>query len=204
MTNKEEVIASINKTAKSVSQHIEYSKFPGVYAFMLNENSTLKDFGQPNDVLYVGIAKDSLADRDLGNHFNSNSTGRSTLRRSIGSILKDEFDLKVFSRNGTKNKREILNYVFNIEGDISLTEWMNNSLVVGYWEDKNKIPYSQLRELEEQVIRILKPTLDLDNRTKKYNPFANKLDNLREICRIEAMGNATNGITRKTYVDQCD
>lgn len=201
MTNKDEIIESIKRTAKSASQHIDYSKSPGVYAFMLNDNSTLKDFGQPNSVLYVGIAKDSLADRDLGNHFNSNSTGRSTLRRSIGSILKNEFNLKVFSRNGTNNKREILNYVFNIEGEISLTEWMNSSLVIGYWEDKNKIPYTQLRELEKEVTRVLKPTLDLDNRTKKYNPLAIRLDKLREICRNEAMENAINGITRKTYAD---
>lgn len=78
------------------------------------------------------------------------------IRRSIGSILKDDFNLKVFSRNGTSNKREILNFVFNIQGDLSLTEWMNKSLVVGYWEDKNKIPYTHLRELEEQVIKVLK------------------------------------------------
>ena len=139
MTNKGEIIKSINRTVKPVSAHIDYSKFPGVYAFILNDHSTLKEFGRPNGILYVGIAKDSLADRDLGNHFNRNSTGRSTLRRSIGSILKVDFDLKVFSRNGTNNKREILNYVFNIEGDINLTDWMKSSLVVGYWEDKNKI-----------------------------------------------------------------
>lgn len=201
MTNKGEIITSIKRTAKPVSEHIDYSKFPGVYAFMLNEHSTLNEFGLPNGVLYVGISKDSLANRDLGNHFNNNSTGRSTLRRSIGSILKDEFDLKVFSRNGTNNKREILNYVFNIEGDIYLTDWMKSSLVVGYWEDKNKIPYTQLRELEKQVIMFLKPTLDLDNRTKKYNLLANKLDYLREICRIEAAENAKRGLTRKTYCE---
>ena len=199
MTNKGEIIKSINRTVKPVSAHIDYSKFPGVYAFILNDHSTLKEFGRPNGILYVGIAKDSLADRDLGNHFNRNSTGRSTLRRSIGSILKVDFDLKVFSRNGTNNKREILNYVFNIEGDINLTDWMKSSLVVGYWEDKNKIQYTQLRELEEQVIKFLKPTLDLDNRTKKYNLLANKLDHLREICRIEAAENAKRGLTRKTY-----
>lgn len=199
MPSKDEIINSINRTLKPVSEQIDYSKFPGVYALMLNDHSTLKEFGQPNGVLYVGIAKDSLADRDLGNHFNSNSTGRSTLRRSIGSILKDEFDLKVFSRNGTNSRREILNYVFNINGDEDLTDWMKSCLVVGYWEDTIKIPYTQLRELEEQVIKILKPTLDLDNRTKKYNSFADKLGNLREICRIEAAENAKKGLTRITY-----
>ena len=152
-------------------------------------------------LLYVGIAKDSLKNRDLGNHLNSDSTGRSTLRRSIGAILKTELNLKSFSRNGTVNKREINNYVFNIKGDILLTKWMTKSLVVGFWEDKNKIPYTQLRAIEEKVIKILMPTLDLDKRTRKYNPFADKLDGLREICRIEAYENTMKGLTRKTYAD---
>lgn len=200
MITKEKIIESIRITAKPISEHADYSKFPGVYAFILNDKSSLKEFGEPNRVLYVGIAKDSLADRDLGNHFNTNSTGRSTLRRSLGAILKDTFDLKVFSRNGKNNNREILNYVFNIKGDLRLTEWMEKSLIIGCWEDKNKIQYYQLRDLEEQVIKVLQPTLDLDNRTRKYNPFADKLDSLREICRIEAFENAKKGLTRKTYV----
>ena len=198
---KEEIIESIRTNTKPINEHSVFSTFPGVYAFLLNSTSTLKDFGQVNQVLYVGIAKDSLKSRDLGNHLNSESTGRSTLRRSIGAILKTEFNLKSFSRNGTDNRREITNYVFNIKGDISLTEWMTKSLEVGYWEDKNKISYAQLRDLEEEVIKILKPTLDLDKRTRKYNPLADKLDGLREICRNEALENIMKGLTRETYVD---
>lgn len=196
-----EIIESIKQTAKPISEHSAYSEFPGIYTFLLNDKSSLKEFGQPNGVLYVGIAKDSLADRDLGDHFNSNSTGRSTLRRSLGAILKDNFNLKVFSRNGTCKKREILNFVFNISGDKQLTDWMNKNLIIGYWEDKHKIPYNQLRDLEKHVIKALKPTLDLDKRTRKYNPFADRLDSLREICRVEATENTKKGLTRKIYVD---
>lgn len=63
---------------------------------------------------------------------------------------------------------------------------MNENLIVGFWKDENLIPYSELRDWEEKVIKLLKPPLDLDKRTKKYNIFADKLDGLRLICRIEA------------------
>ncbi|REC40766.1 GIY-YIG nuclease family protein [Chryseobacterium sp. 5_R23647] len=183
------IIKSIKGTAKDINEHIDYPICPGIYAFMLKENSHLNEFGTPNRVLYVGIAKDSLKKRDLGNHFNNKSTGRSTLRRSLGAILKKEFNLTAFSRNGTNSKKEILNYKFNSEGEKLLTEWMNENLIVGYWKDEQSIAYSKLRDFEEDVIKFLKPTLDLDARTKKYNTLANKLDLLREICREQAIAN---------------
>ena len=180
------VIQSIKDTAKGVNEHLDYPTCPGIYAFILKGNSTLKDFGKLSQVLYVGIAKQSLKKRDLENHFHNKSTGRSTLRRSLGAILKEEFNLTAFSRNGTNSKMEILNYRFNADGEQLLTDWMNTNLIVGYWKDENSISYSKLRDLEEEVIKILRPTLDLDARTKKYNIFADKLDSLRLICRTEA------------------
>ncbi|BEV03425.1 GIY-YIG nuclease family protein [Chryseobacterium gambrini] len=183
------IIKSIKKTAKVINEHTDYPTCPGIYGFMLKENSHLNEFGIPNQVLYVGIAKDSLKKRDLENHFSNKSTGRSTLRRSIGAILKEEFNLKSFSRNETNSKREILNYKFNVDGEQLLTDWMTENLIVGYWKDEDSISYSELRKLEEEVIKFLKPTLDLDNRTRKYNLLAVKLDDLREICRKEALSN---------------
>lgn len=180
------IIESIKNTAKGVDEHFDYPTCPGIYAFMLKGNSTLKDFGKPNQVLYVGIAKESLRKRDLGNHFDSTKTGVSTLRRSLGAILKEDLKLKSFSRNGTNCKREILNYKFNEEGEKLLTDWMNENLIVGFWKDENLIPYSELRDWEEKVIKLLKPPLDLDKRTKKYNTLADKLGGLRKICRTEA------------------
>lgn len=182
----DEIVKSILANAKSVNEHLVYPDCPGIYAFFLNESSHLKEYGKPNQTLYVGIAKNSLKNRDLGNHFNSKSTGSSTLRRSIGAILKEEFSLKAFSRNGTNSKRELLNYKFNEEGERLLTDWMTANLIIGYWEDENSISYSDLRDWEKKVIKFLKPILDLDKRTRKYNIFADKIDGLRQICRAEA------------------
>lgn len=180
------IIKSINETAKGINEHIEYPTCPGIYAFMLKEKSNLNEFETSNQVLYVGIAKQSLKKRDLGTHFRNTKTGISTLRRSIGAILKQEFNLTAFSRNGTNSKKEILNYKFNSDGEQLLTDWMTENLIVGYWKDQDSISYSKLRNLEEEVIKFLKPTLDLDKQTKRYNIFADKLDGLRMICRTEA------------------
>lgn len=182
-----EIISQIRKTTKEVSEHIKYPTTPGIYAFALSDHSSLKQFGSGRQIIYVGIAKDSLKNRDLNTHFIDDKTGHSTLRRSIGAILKSELDLMSFSRNGTFNKVAIYNYKFQTEGEARLSEWMVKNLKVGYWEDKSKMPYSALRLLEMAVIKELKPTLDLDSRTRKLNYFANELDDLRGICRQEIL-----------------
>jgi len=48
------------------------------------------------------------------------------------------------------------------------------------------LDYGSLRELEKNLIIEVKPTLDLDKRTKKYNVMSDKLDELRKICREES------------------
>ena len=53
----------------------------GNYIFALRENSKLPDVGIPVtytkfrdcDVIYVGLASDSLKDRDIKKHFNGNA-----------------------------------------------------------------------------------------------------------------------------------
>jgi|SRR5690606_17719310 len=190
MENKiKEILKSIINTAKPIDKHVNYPTNPGIYAFMLNTDADLGLFGAAKDVIYVGIAKESLKKRDLNSHFNSNSTGRSTLRRSIGAILKNEFQLTAYSRNGTDEKIEITNYIFNKEGEERLTNWMKTNLTIGYWEDHSKIPYNELRKLEESIIIKLRPSLDLDNTTKKLNKLAHKLTQLRQICKDEAFNN---------------
>ncbi|MEN2398370.1 GIY-YIG nuclease family protein [Flavobacterium sp. MC2016-06] len=184
--NVAEIVNVLMTNAKPFNEHLDFPTCPGIYSFILKKNSNLKEFGASDQVLYVGIAKDSLKKRDLGNHFNNMGTGRSTLRRSLGAILKKDLGLTAFSRNGKNSKREIINYTFDVNGEVALTKWILQNLNIGYWKDEQSFPYSKLRELEEEVIKLLRPTLDLDARTKKYNILGVKLDELRLICRLEA------------------
>ena len=181
-----EILRSIEQTSKPFLEIKNYPKEPGIYAFSLLAGSSLKGFGKPDQVIYVGIAKESLKTRDLGNHFKTGKTGSSTLRRSIGAVLKTELTLTAISRNGTLDSRAINNYIFETEGDERLTKWMIKNLRIGYWKDLNQLNYSNLRDLELQIITHLKPTLDLDARSRHLNPMALELGKLRSICRKEA------------------
>ena len=184
-----DIIKSIRLTTKRATDHQDYPIFPGIYSFVLADNSTLKQFGVGGQIIYVGIAKDSLKNRDLNTHFRTGRTGSSTLRRSIGAILKQDLKLTALTRNGTALQIAIDNYTFDVDGDKRLSEWMEKNLRIGYWVDKNKIPYEALRKFEEDVIKELRPTLDLDNRTRKYNPLGGTLDALRKICKEESIKN---------------
>jgi len=148
----------------------------------------MKNFGSGGDVLYVGIAKESLNSRDIKTHFNSKRTGSSTLRRSLGAILKDDFKLKALPRSINKTEQDIYCYKFDVNGEDQLTKWMKNNLLVGYCVTENA-NYLKLREIEEDVIKILKPTLDLDRRTRHLNIHYLELDRLRKICQAEARRN---------------
>ena len=59
------------------------------------------------DIVYNGITEKSLQTRDYKNHFVGNNAGRSTLRKSIGSIF------------GYQKSQEIL--IIQITGKQSLT-----------------------------------------------------------------------------------
>ena len=179
-----ELIKSFLKTKKFLSDHDEYPKKPGIYGFYLANNSNLLDFGQSGQLIYIGIAKYSLHDRDFKQHFNSQKTGSSTLRRSIGAILKDRLNLTALPRGGQNDSKRLYNYRFKNEQN--LTDWMISNLQIGYWVPDQILTYKQLRDKEKLITIELKPTLDLDPRTKKYNPLSEKLDLLRKACRLEA------------------
>lgn len=72
---------------------------------------------------------------------------------------------------------------------------MNNNLLIGYWEYDAALEQKLLREIEEELIIALKPTLDLDNRTKRFNSHAVELTSLRQICKDEARQNVLNEVS---------
>jgi hypothetical protein len=180
----EQIKKSFIQTKQFINGHQNYPTKPGIYAFYLSDNSNLLDFGKGGQLIYVGIAKDSLHDRDFNQHFKTGKTGSSTLRRSIGAILKTELNLTAIPRGAENDTKRFENYKF--KDDQPLTVWMIANLQIGYWVSTNILTYSELREIKKKVTLDLKPTLDLDIRTKRFNPFGDKLVSLRNVCRIEA------------------
>lgn len=182
------VISSLNSNSKMFADHLTYPSKKGIYCVKLTQNSMLKTFGAGGDVLYVGIAKESLNSRDIKTHFNSKRTGSSTLRRSIGAILKDDLNLAALPRSEKKTDQDIYCYKFNEDGEKELTNWMKNNLLIGYCVIEN-VDYQKLRDIEEEVIKIMKPSLDLDRRTRHLNIYFPELDRLRKFCQEEARKN---------------
>lgn len=134
---------------------------------------------------YVGKSESNLRARDLQTHFTTGESGRSTLRRTLGAILKDELSLKCIprkDRNPTCKDFEC--YRFRDDGEERLTLWMHTNLEVGY---VLAAPYGiPVKLLEDLIKGALKPPLNLDPAYRKANPFAATLMAMRKACVEEA------------------
>lgn len=180
----EQIKESFIQTKQFTNGYKNYPTQSGIYAFYLSDSSNLFDFGKGGQLVYVGIAKDSLHDRDFNQHFKTGKTGSSTLRRSIGAILKTNLNLIAIPRGASNDTKRFENYKF--KDDQPLTDWMIANLQIGYWVANKILTYPELRKIEKIVPIELKPTLDLDIRTRKFNILADKLVALRNICKKEA------------------
>ncbi len=178
------IAKSFTATKQKFDEHKNYPKKPGIYAFFLTDSANFGDFGKGGQVIYIGIAKKSLHDRDFNQHFKTGKTGSSTLRRSIGAVLKDKLKLTAIPRGAENDTKRFDNYKFKEEQN--LTDWMKENLEIGYWTSDKPFTYEQLRETEKRITIELKPILDLDKRTRRFNPLADKLDRFRNICKTQA------------------
>jgi len=180
-----DIINSINNTTILVRELDSLPDMQGIYAFYVDSTTDLGKFGAPGQLIYVGLSEKSLNSRDTKSHLQSGQTGWSTFRRSLGAILKTKLNLIAQKRDINPKKLRADKYKFDEVGELRLTKWMRQNLKIGYWSTSNPLSKERLREEEEKVIIKLKPTLDLDKRTKHLNPLATELDNLRAICRQE-------------------
>lgn len=169
------VINSFLVTKEPFDAHMDYPKLPGLYAVSLANNASLEDFGHSGTIIYIGIAKKSLYDRDFDQHFKAQQTGRSALRRALGAILKERLSLLAIPRGGPNDSKRFDCFKFTVPGEETLTSWMKKNLEIGYWVPDRKLTYRELRDEEKEITIELKPTLDQDNRTGRYNPLAKKL-----------------------------
>jgi len=151
---------------------------PGVYCLYTKDRNepSLRSF--PDDgILYVGRARD-LGVRLHETHFRTGQSGRSSVRRSLGAILKEQLSLKAMPRNGRMTEHNCHHYQFVGNGDITLTDWMKTHLEVGV------CPLSAgWKEAEAELIYELQPPLCL----KEWrNPLRSLIMALRKVCADEA------------------
>jgi hypothetical protein len=150
---------------------------PGVYGFYLTSASAFPVISVPGDgPLYLGLSS-NLAQREFDTHFQPGQSGFSTLRRSLGALLKDQLDLVVIPRGTGASDTNYRNYRFENEGESRLSEWMRAHLLVGVH------PVDDPRALERELIGLARPPLNL---TGWANSDAAEIKALRKACVEEA------------------
>jgi hypothetical protein len=150
---------------------------PGVYGFYLASRSALPVISAPGDgPVYLGLSS-NLAQREFDTHFQAGQSGFSTLRRSLGALLKDQLDLAAIPRGTGASDTNYRNYRFEDEGESRLSEWMGAHLLLGVH------PVDDPRALERELIALACPPLNL---TGWENPDAAEIKALRKACVDEA------------------
>lgn len=150
---------------------------PGVYAWFLDDPRALPTIpDQGRDPIYVGMSKD-LADRGDDNHFSDGGTGFSTLRRSLGALLKSELDLRALPRGTGSSEQNFRCYTFDPAGEKRLSAWMREHLRVAV------LPHAGPDALESELIPPAQPPLNLN---KWPNPHRADVMALRKVCADDA------------------
>ncbi|MGF6408896.1 GIY-YIG nuclease family protein [Paraburkholderia sp. MM5482-R1] len=150
---------------------------PGVYASFLVNGDALAPFGVPaNGLVYIGKSS-NLAQREFDTHLNSDNTGFSTVRRSIGAILKQQLKLTPRPRGRGASNTDFTNYRFDREGENELTDWMRGNLKISVHAD------TDYAVVERDLINGLQPILNL---TGWPNPNRREIKALRKACADEA------------------
>lgn len=158
-----------------------FSNKPGIYAFFYEGEFQLIS-GIPFDhgkLIYIGKTESSQKSRDANTHFRSGKTGSSTVRRSLGAVLRSILGLRPVPRNNTDyEKGRYSHFKFDEESEIKLTEWMKEHVSISFYEYEGSP--EELDSLETDIIRKLAPTLNIDkNHSGTYKA---KLQKLRKSC----------------------
>lgn len=172
-----EIIIKLENTCVPIYK-LQAPPVSGVYSVFLKEGTRLplKNL-PPNGLIYIGISS-SLASREYDTHFASGKTGFSTLRRSLGALLKNELELKAVPRGTGSSPTNYQNYRFTADGEERLTDWMRESLKIGICPVKDNY-----KSMEKELIAYLKPVLCLKGWP---NPNAGFIKDLRKKCVEEA------------------
>lgn len=170
-------ITSLRAVALPFGEYQRLPDEPGIYLVFCDTPLKVLNWSPSPTPCYVGKAEDSVRRRFAKEHLAD--TGRSTLRRSYGSLLKEELELVAMPRPGKEAPKPInfTNYTFARASDGRLTDWMGTHLTVA------ARTATQPRDLEQEAISALGPPLNL---TGWDNPWAPEIKALRKVCADEA------------------
>jgi hypothetical protein len=149
----------------------------GVYAFFITNPAALSGVTvNAAGLLYVGMTESCL---DVRNHFTHQHSGFSSLRRTLGALLKQELALQAIPRATGRSLKDIENYRFTEKNEVQLTEWMTKHLAYTFAVAAGK----EVVRVEDRLIKTMQPPLNLN---RWPNPQGKHLRALRDVCRDEA------------------
>lgn len=182
MKNTSKIIQRFHSTAKLFSEHKVFSAQPGIYAVLyfgksklLGAISGLKS-GQ---IIYIGKTLSSQQSRDADTHFKSGKSGSSTVRRSIGALLREEMKFFPIPRGSGKTDMDTINYCFDEKSEEVLTSWMIDNLGLAFFEYPKSS--DEIRSLELKLLDKLFPVLNIESNSA--NPFLSEVKTARAKCK---------------------
>lgn len=123
-------------------------------------------------IIYTGISNISIRKRDYHQHFIGNNAGRSTLRKSIGSLMG--FSKIPRDKNNSDNGKT----KFNENDEETLSQWMRENLLLFYSVENRK--KEQIETLEQEFINDYNPPLNiLGNKNSVNKEYRALLKTLR-------------------------
>lgn len=171
-----DVVNSLKNSRTQINK-LNVSPKPGIYAVFLKKGSKMPLKAYNDGLIYIGSSS-NLATRDIDTHFTSQKSGFSTLRRSLGALLKKELRLTAIPRGTGSSKSNYQNYRFTDDGEERLSTWMKSNLEIAVF-----VYEDDFEALEKELIQELKPILCLKGWA---NPSAEFIKGLRKNCVEEA------------------
>ena len=147
---------------------------PAIYAIFLKNLDNVPENWRPDlerddKLLYIGKAESCVKNR-LYNHFNANKSSGDTFRRSVGAILRNEFNLIPAKTGNT--------WRFDENSEKKISKWIQKNCCFDYWELQSE----DIEGKEKKLIECYHPPLNL-----KMNPEKIKrLEDERAECRAIA------------------
>lgn len=182
--NPTQIIVELESGLVPFSDIREFSPDPGIYAVGYTGDEfpfpTGENVINNGDIIYIGKTEKSQKSRDAQTHFKSGKTGSSTLRRSLGAILREDLGLHPIPRSKTESRMR--DYKFIEESEKKLTSWMVDNLSLSYFlinEGKRII-----RKAEIEIIKEISPILNITHNSS--SPYVSMLKELRKKCKLIA------------------
>ena len=142
-----------------------FPKHRGIYGFFLSKGclhiGDQKITPERDKPLYIGKTESSQKARDLKQHLSDGGTGYSTLRRSLGALLREQLKLKPRPRSTTETSpRRFINFKFDAAGEAELTKWMMENLELGFVDFRDSAR-GELKDCEQALIKSARPPLNI-------------------------------------------